>query len=91
MMDKLKEYGLVHAGIAMILAWTACFAINPLAGMITSGFCAGWYGSREEKEAELRKFRPLTPSTWKFGQFEWKDFLVTWAAMAFNVWIMNGM
>jgi len=91
MIKKLKPYGLHHAGIAMILAWTACFAINPLAGIITCGFGAGWYGGREEQQAENRGFRPLKPSTWKLSYFELKDFLVVWVCMALSGWIMYGM
>jgi hypothetical protein len=90
-METLKKYGLHHALPVFALAWLAVILGRPDIGIAISIYGAGRYEGREEKEAELRGFRPFTPSTWKLDQFEWRDFLPVWAVATFNIWIMMGM
>ena len=91
MMKLLKRYGLHHGLPIFVLAWVAVILGSPELGIAISIYGAGRFEGREEKEAELRGFKPFKPSTWKLKQFEWLDFLTPWAIAAFNVWIMKGM
>ena len=90
-MKLLKKYGLHHGLPVFILSWAACYLFSPLIGQAVALYGAARYEGREEKEAELRGFRPFKISTWSIDQFEWKDFLMPWTLAAFNIWIMRDM
>ncbi len=90
-MKKLKPLGLHHGLPVFITSWALCFYFNPSVGIYAAIIGAGYYTGREEKEAEMRGFRPSDPSTWHFKHFELPDFLMPCTLAAFNVWIMSGM
>ena len=90
-MEILKKYGLHHALPVFILSWAACFLFSPIIGQGVALVGAGYYGGREENQAEARGFKPFSPCTWKMSHFEFKDFLTVWILVTFNVWIMRGM
>lgn len=88
LMVWLKEKGGFHHGLILtVISWIG-FLIFPLLGIYLAVRMDGWYSGREEKEAELRGFRPLDRSTWKMDQFEWWDFITPFILSIINIALM---
>lgn len=86
----IKKLGLQHGIPLMIISWFFYYFYGPYWGIGSSIYMAGRFEGREEFHAEIRGFKPFKPSTWRFDQFEWPDFLTSWVLAGSNVYLMKG-